>query len=107
MTGLTPPTVGYDHWRSLMFTRLAPQKVRHNSGYIVQTGGRYSLQYLHGDMAAEVQADFAPTTGIYPDSLTIRDNEGSPPRPANSEERKMIMGRIEAALQFLGEKYEI
>jgi hypothetical protein len=90
-----------------MFTRIAPQKVQHNSGYIVQTGGRYCLQYLDGGMEAEVQADFAPTTGIYPDSLTIRDNEGSTPRPASSEERKMIMGRIEAALKFLGEEYEI
>lgn len=90
-----------------MFTRLSPQKVRHNSGYIVQTGGRYSLQYLDEDMAAEVLADFAPTTGIYPDSLTIRDNKDSPPRSPNTEERNMIMGRIEAALQFLGEQYEI
>lgn len=90
-----------------MFTKLAPQKVQHSTGYIVQTGGRYSLQYLDGEMVAEVQADFAKTTGIYPDSLTIRDQKYSPPRQPRPEERDTIIARIEAALQFLGERYEI
>jgi hypothetical protein len=90
-----------------MFTKLSPQKVQHSSGYIVQTGGRYSLEYLDGQLLAEVQADFAPLTGLYPDSLMVRDQKDGEPRPPTSEERNTIMSRIEAALQFLGEKYEI
>ena len=90
-----------------MFTRLKPQKVQHSSGYIVQTGGRYSMQYLDGELVAEVKADFASVTGLYPDSMTIRPKKDSPARPATMEERELIMERIKSALKFLGEKYEL
>ena len=89
-----------------MFTRLTPQRVRHSSGYIVQTGSRYSLQYLEGDTVAEVEADFAPVTGLYPDSMTIRAKNDAATRPATPEEKELIISRIESALKFLGEKYE-
>lgn len=89
-----------------MFTRLTPQKVQHRSGYIVQTGSRHSLQYLDGDTTAEIEADFASVTGIYPDSMTIRLRNEPKARPASSEEKALIMERIESALKFLGEKYE-
>jgi hypothetical protein len=29
-----------------MFTQLTPQTIQHDSGYIVQTGGRFSLEYI-------------------------------------------------------------
>jgi hypothetical protein len=90
-----------------MFTRLAPQKVQHSSGYIVQTGSRYSLQYLDGGTVAEVQADFAPVTGIFPNSMTIRAKNDTSPRPATPDEKALIMSRIESALKFLKEKYEL
>ncbi len=90
-----------------MFTQLTPQKVQHSSGYIVQTGGRDSLQYLVGDTGAEVEADFASVTGIYPDSMTIRVKNDASARPATPQEKSLIMGRIESALKYLGEKYEL
>lgn len=89
-----------------MFKRLAPQKVQHTSGYIVQTGGRYSLEYIGDKVTASVEADFVRVTGIYPESMTIRDLNAST-RPATEEERARIMERITSALAFLGEKYEI
>lgn len=90
-----------------MFNRITPQKVQHHSGYIVQTGSRYSLQYIDGDLSAEVEADFAPVIGLYPNSMTIRCANGSPARTATKEEQELIMNRIECALKFLGEKYEL
>ena len=90
-----------------MFTRLTPQKVQHSSGYIVQTGSRYSLQYVDGDIIAQVQADFARITGPYPDSMTIRVKNDAATRPASPQEKALIMSRIESALKFLGEEYEI
>ncbi len=91
----------------LMFTQLAPQKVQHSSGFIVQTGSRYSLEYLDGNTVAEVEVDFAPVTAIYTDSVIIRTKNDISARPATPEEKVIIVSRIESALQFLGAKYEL
>jgi hypothetical protein len=88
-----------------MFTQITPQKLQHNSGYIVQTGGRYSLQYIDGDLVAEIQVDFATVTGLYPDSMTIRKNAIS--RIPTAQEREVIFDRIIKALDYWKMKYEI
>jgi|GEM_PF-2096535 hypothetical protein len=89
-----------------MFVSLAPQRVKHDSGYIVQTGGRYALQYIYRDVFAEVEADFATVTGVYSDTLFIRRGDGPPENPS-PEERNLILTRILSALDFWGMKHEI
>ncbi|HJW94094.1 MAG TPA: hypothetical protein VJ901_10790 [Thermoanaerobaculia bacterium] len=90
-----------------MFRRLAPQKVQHSSGYVVQTGDRYSLQYLEGDLCATIEVDFGVITGIYPDSMSIRHGSQGEVRRPTGIERQEIMDRIKGALDFMGTKYEI
>ena len=89
-----------------MFTDLAPQKIQHHTGYIVQTGGRYSLQYVDGDIFAEIEVDFGPITGLYPDSMTVRRGDSAPALPS-SDERELIVARVEEALNYWGMKFKI
>jgi hypothetical protein len=58
-----------------MFERIAPQKVQHRSGYMVQTGSPESLQYVNGEVTAEVKAAFGPITTIYSNSLVLRKRQ--------------------------------
>jgi hypothetical protein len=88
-----------------MFKKLTPQRVQHSSGYIVQTGSRDSLQYVNGDLIAEVKADFGQVTTIYPNSLVLRKKEMEV--LPSIEEQELILRCITAALDFLGEKYEL
>lgn len=88
-----------------MFTKLTPQKVKHDSGYIVQTGSRESLQYLKGNIKAEVKADFGNITRIYRESLVLH-KDGVAILPS-IEEHELILKHITDALTFLGENYEL
>jgi hypothetical protein len=90
-----------------MFTSIKPQIARHDSGYIVQSGGKYRLQYLDKDVFAEIMIDRAAITGLYPESMTIRKGEKAPLIAPNLDEQELIMGRIISALGFWKMKYEI
>ena len=74
-------------------------------GYIVQSGGRFSLQYLDGDLIAEIKVDRAEVTGLFPNSMTIV--KGGVSKIPNDKERNLILSRIINALGFWGMKYEI
>ena len=37
-----------------MFKRLRPQKVQHSSGFIVQSAGRYTIEYLENGRMAKI-----------------------------------------------------
>jgi hypothetical protein len=65
------------------------------------------MQYKEDDLTAEIEADFSALTGLYPDTMTIVSQKSILPRPATPEEKNLIMPRIEAAMTFLGEKYEL
>jgi hypothetical protein len=91
-----------------MFTSLKPQRVQHDSGYIVQTGGQFSLQYLNEDLIAGIAVDNGPViTGLYPESMTLRRGKNAPLFAPTLDERDLIMGRIISALDFWKMKYEI
>lgn len=89
-----------------MFTRIAPQRAQHTDGSIVQVGSRYSVQYRRGDLTAEVEADFAAVTGIYPDTLTVH-RVGGGSSTLTDKERETILNRIKSGLECLGIKYEM
>lgn len=88
-----------------MFTKLTPQRIRHNSGYIVQSGGRFSFQYIDGDLVAEIPVDRAKITGLYPDSMTI--HKGSNSEAPTEQVRELILNRIIEGLKFWNMEYEI
>jgi len=89
-----------------MFTSITPQKAQHDSGYIVQSGGRYSLQYLDGDLVGEIKVDRAAVTGLFPDSMVLRRANGPAAKPT-AEEKELIMNRIKSALDYWGMKYHV
>lgn len=88
-----------------MFTKLTPQKVQHSSGYIVQTGSRESLQYINGNVLAEIKAEFGDVTTLYQKSIRIQ--KGGTEFLPSIEDQELILKRITDALGFLGEKYEL
>jgi DNA repair exonuclease SbcCD ATPase subunit len=89
-----------------MFKDIAPQQVQHDSGYIVQSGGRYSLQYIDGDLLAEIEGDRGPSViGIFPRSMVVRQGGVEKIRVPN--EKQLIIDRITSALAHWGMKYEI
>jgi hypothetical protein len=81
-----------------MFKKLAPQKAQHKSGYIVQTGGRYTLQYIDGDLLAEVDVDFGPVTTVYPESMRLQ--KSGTQVPVSPEQRATITDRMVKVLTF-------
>jgi hypothetical protein len=89
-----------------VFERLAPQKARHVSGYVVQVGGRDHIEYLEGDVRARIDADLlCQVVPLYVSTLAIvgARQQGS----ITNETRTTILQRIEAGLQFLGIRYEL
>jgi hypothetical protein len=90
-----------------MFTSLKPQIIQHSSGYTVQSGGQFSLQYLDGNLIAEIKVDRAAITGLYPESMIIRKGENAPPIAPTLDEQDLIMGRIISGLESWKMKYEI
>ena len=89
-----------------MFTRIAPQRAQHDDGSVVQIGGRYAVQYVQGNLMAEIEADFAALTGIYPETLIMHRMDGSP-ITTTDEERSAILAKILSGLSCLGVKYEL
>lgn len=90
-----------------MFTSVRPQIARHDSGYIVQSGGKYKLEYLDKDLFAEIIVDRAAITGLYPETMTLRKGENALPIAPTLDEQDLIMSRIISALEFWKMKYEI
>jgi hypothetical protein len=65
------------------------------------------MQYLKGELLAEIEVDFGTVVSLYPESMAVRPQKNAPFRRATPEERQLIMGRIEGALKFMKEKYAI
>jgi hypothetical protein len=89
-----------------MFVRSAPQQARHSDGYIIQVGDRYSVQYVHGAITAEMAVDFAARTGIFPETLAVRNLDGGLVA-STQKQREAIIARIKSGLNFLGIQYEV
>ena len=81
-----------------MFEKIAPQKVRHKTGYIVQVGSRHSVEYIDDQLFASVEVEFAPkVTLVYEKTL-----KGS----AVSDHQE-ILNRIAAGLVAMGCNVEL
>lgn len=89
-----------------MYKRIVPQRVQHTSGYIIQIGSRYSIEYLDGDVTAEIKSDFGPITGIYPNTLVLKNKNGER-MSISDEERTLIFNRIKDGMTYLNINYEV
>ena len=90
-----------------MFTILAPQKVQHSSGFIVQTGGRYAIQYVEKSFMAEVMTDLTDSiVPIYVETLAL-NKAGNTPSGITEEHAELIINRIKEGLKCLDVEYEI
>ena len=87
------------------FERLAPQAVRHTSGYRVQIGDRYSVEYLEGDEVASIAADLeGPVVVLHRDSVRwTKPHE----HPATEDERTMLVDRVRAGIEAMGDTCEV
>jgi hypothetical protein len=86
-----------------MFTKLAPQKAVHSTGYIVQVLDRFHVEYIDKHKRAKIEVDFAPVIGIYK-SLLSEWEDGT---PLSEPEKLEIVKKVSEALQFMGSKTEI
>lgn len=82
-----------------MFRKLAPQKVQHSDGYVVQVADRTHVEYIEGAKRAVVEVEFAPVIGVYRNTLQPCDEIET--------EREVILDRIVAGLQAMGCKVEL
>jgi hypothetical protein len=83
-----------------MFKKLSPQKVQHDSGYIVQVASRTSVEYLDANRKATVDVDFAASIGIY--RKTLRGWLGM-----NDDDKNEVLNRIVAGLKAMGSDVEL
>lgn len=88
-----------------MFTMLGPQKVQHDSGYVVQTGDRYHLEYLEGERVAVVEVDFGSVISIYVDRIAWKTPSNA--LPITWQEKAKIVERVVAVLRFQHERFEL
>jgi hypothetical protein len=90
-----------------MFSRLAPQRVRHSDGFTIQIGSRYSIEYLDDHIRAEVETDMlSQIVPFYPETLKIRSSDARLD-PPSQEERALILDRIKSGLEFMEIKYDV
>lgn len=82
-----------------MFLKLAPQKVQHSDGYIVQVTDRFHVEYMEGARRAIIEVDFASITGVYRDTLQMWSQAET--------ERALVLSRIVGGLEAMGCKVEI
>ena len=60
-----------------MFTKLAPQKAQHASGFIVQVADPQTVEYIDGPLKASVGVEFGPVSTLYGSTLKASDKSSS------------------------------
>jgi hypothetical protein len=87
------------------FELVAPQVVRHSDGFTVQIGGRYHIEYLEAERAAEVTADLdGPVVRLHAKSVRWTRPHARPP---NRAERMLILDRTRAGMAAMGASCEL
>ena len=88
-----------------MFKRLRPQQVQHSSGFIVQSGDRYTIEYLENGRLAKITRDLGiPEDAVYRDTLTPWILADGTTIPMTETERLRVLDNIGQGLAFMGVK---
>jgi hypothetical protein len=87
-----------------MLTKINPQGVKSDKGFVVQFTGRFELQYIENDRSLSIIVEPGPTETIYIESIeTWRPPFETDIIPV--ARKAQIKKNIEEALDFLGIKY--
>lgn len=90
-----------------MLIKEKSQKVRNDHlGYVVQVHDRFHVDYVENAREARVTVDFGNPVVIYVVSLHSWVKDGVS-EMMTEEEKKLVLFRIEEALQFMGSATEI
>ena len=90
-----------------MFKRLRPQKVQHSSGFIVQSAGRYAVEYIENDRLAKITRDIGiPQDPLYRDTLTDWILADGTTIPMTDADRARVLDNIGQGLAFMGVNVE-
>jgi len=83
-----------------VFRPLNPQGVESSSGFVVQHTGRFTLEYREGGFCMECSVEASPDGGLVAVPRLPFGN-------LTSRRRARIMDNIRAALEFMGEDYQV
>ena len=88
-----------------MFKRLHPQQVQHSSGFIVQSGDRYTIEYLENGRLAKITRDLGiPVNPVLRDTLTDWIVADGTTQPMTDAERLRVLDNIGQGLAFMDVK---
>lgn len=84
-----------------MFEAIRPQCAMDSDGTIVQVGGRYCVQCIHGNFISEMEIDFADVSSLFVKRLTSTNKCGDVINiPAQDTE--FVINKIKEGLKCLG-----
>ncbi|PWK80720.1 hypothetical protein C7456_1321 [Fulvimonas soli] len=91
-----------------MFTKLSPQKVQSDEGYVVQVANRSLVEYVesNSNRVAVVEVDFSGDVGIYVSTLRWMSNKKSF-SPMSDRDKNIILERIISGIEAMGCKIEL
>lgn len=82
-----------------MFTRLGPQRVRHESGYVVQFAGREAVEHVHNGRTAVFVIDVGSPG--YPATLYVRRVTWKDGGVPTEDERRELAEQVRAGMNAL------
>lgn len=90
-----------------MYFKLAPQKVRHSTGYIVQIASRCRVELIETDgSVVSIDVEFGRVSTLYSESIVKNDAKGLSV-PINESQKHSLIDQIKCGLEAMGGVYEI
>jgi hypothetical protein len=87
-----------------MFSRIAPQQARDDSGTLVRIVDRQHVEWVNGSKRASVEVDFGSDVGVFCSTLSWLNSDGA--ILMSETERILVLTQIVEGLQSMGLKVE-
>ena len=84
-----------------MFMMLTSQRVRDDSGFVVQVSNQETAEYFEPNLKVAVTIEFGVKVGIYPETLRALNNADKPVELA-PEKKTAVIQSIAAGLAAMG-----
>lgn len=90
-----------------MFVQVAPQRVRHASGFVVQVASKERVELFELDgSVVSVEVEFGQLTTIWGDSVRKLGSDGGSVTLSSSEQNDFV-SKIKAGLEAMGGPCEV
>ena len=90
-----------------MLRKVHPKQVQDSSGFIVQSGDRYTIEYLENGRLAKITRDPGiPRSAVFRDTLTPWILADGTTQPMTDAERSRVLDNIGQGLAFMGGGFE-